>query len=146
MKMSTRTRYGARALMELAINYGKGPLSLKEISTRQGIPLKYLEQIVINLRESNIITSVRGPLGGYELARKPDKINLDEIIEVLEGSLGFVQCVEDPSGCEKVESCALNELWKRVSQETHNILTSFSLADLVEIDSHKKNGASNCFN
>jgi len=145
MKLSTRGRYGARALVELAKHDGQGPLPLKEIAERQQIPLKYLEQIAMTLKGAKLIKSVRGPSGGYVLTRPPDKVHLLEIIEALEGSLSFVNCVKDPSTCERVESCAFNDLWKRISVETSKILRSVTLADMVQSDSQKKDGLASCF-
>ena len=145
MKLSTRGRYGARALVELARHVGQGPVPLKEIAERQQIPLKYLEQIAMTLKAAKLIKSVRGPSGGYVLTRPPDKVHLLEIIEELEGSLSFVNCVKDPSSCERVESCAFNDLWKKISVETSKILRSVTLADMVQSDSQKKDGLAICF-
>ena len=145
MKLSTRGRYGARALVELAKHDGQGPLALKEMAERQQIPLKYLEQIAMALKAAKLIRSVRGPSGGYVLARPPKKIHLLEIIETLEGSLSFVNCVKDPSACQRVDSCAFNDLWKKISEETSKILRSVTLADMVEHDSQKRKSLANCF-
>ncbi len=140
MKFSTRARYGARALIELAKHQGQGPLPLKQIAQCQHIPLKYLEQIAMVLKSAKLIKSIRGPSGGYTLGRPPDTIHLLEIIETLEGSLGFVNCVKDPSTCDRVDSCAFYDLWKRLSVEASDILRSVTLADMVLKDSLKKNG------
>lgn len=145
MKLSTRGRYGARALVELAKHHGQGPLALKEMAERQQIPLKYLEQIAMVLKGAKLIKSVRGPAGGYVLARSPDKIHLLEIIETLEGSMSFVNCVKDPSTCDRVESCAFNDLWRKISNETSKILRSVTLADMVRSDSRKKSSVARCF-
>ncbi len=139
MKLSTRGRYGARALMELARHYGQGPLSLREVASRQKIPLKYLEQIAMALKDAALIQSVRGPAGGYELRRAPSDIHLLEIVEALEGPLSFVRCVQDPVFCEETAKCAFNEIWKKVTAETSRILMSFSLKDMLEMDTAKKN-------
>jgi Rrf2 family protein len=145
MKLSTRGRYGARALVELAKHEGQGPLALKEMAERQQIPLKYLEQIAMVLKSAKLIKSVRGPSGGYTLARPPGKIHLLEIVETLEGSLSFVNCVKDPSTCHRVESCAFNDLWKQISVETSKILRSVTLADMVRKDSKKQSNLASCF-
>jgi len=145
MKLSTRGRYGARALMELAKHYGQGPLSLKEICIRQEIPLKYLEQIAMVLKDAALIKSVRGPAGGYELCRPPSDIHLLEVVETLEGSLSFVRCVRDPAFCDRIGMCAFNEIWRKVSDETSRVLKSFSLMDMLELDSVKKNSPIRCF-
>ena len=139
MKFSTRGRYGARALVELAKHQGQGPLALKQIAECQHIPLKYLEQIAMVLKSAKLIKSVRGPSGGYTLGRPPDRIHLLEIIETLEGSLGFVSCVKDPTTCDRVGSCAFYDLWKRLSEEASEILRSVTLADMVRKDSLKRN-------
>lgn len=131
-------------MMELAKHHGQGPLALKEMAERQGIPLKYLEQIAIGLKQFKLIRSVRGPFGGYILARPPEKIQLLEIIEALEGPLTFVHCVRDPSTCQKVPSCAFNELWKAVSAEASKVLKSVSLADMARLDAEKKGSHSAC--
>jgi len=145
MKLSTRGRYGARALVELAKHYGQGPLALKEMAERQQIPLKYLEQIAMVLKGAKLLKSVRGPSGGYILARPPSKIHLLEIVETLEGPLSFVSCVKDPSTCERVEACAFNDLWRKVSVETSKILQSVTLADMVRHDYEKKSSLASCF-
>ncbi len=144
MKLSTRGRYGARALMEFAKNYNQGPLSLKEVSSLQEIPLKYLEQIVIVLKDAKLITSFRGPAGGYELSKDPKKIRLLEIIEVLEGSISVVHCVHDPSSCGRVEECAFNDVWRKVTKATSKVLKSVTLADMVKMDTKKKNALAAC--
>lgn len=131
-------------MMELAKHHGQGPLALKEMAERQGIPLKYLEQIAIVLKQFKLIRSVRGPFGGYVLARPPEKIQILEIIEALEGPLTFVHCVRDPSSCQKVPSCAFNELWKTVSDKASKVLMSVSLADMARLDSKKKGSHSVC--
>jgi len=145
MKLSTRGRYGARALMELAKNFGQGPLSLKEISRRQDIPLKYLEQIAMSLKDAALIKSIRGPSGGYELCRPPAEIRLLEVVETLEGALSFVRCVEDPKFCDRVGTCAFNEIWRKVADETSRVLDSFSLMDMLQLDASKKNSPIRCF-
>ncbi|MEW6440754.1 MAG: Rrf2 family transcriptional regulator [bacterium] len=144
MKLSTRGRYGARALMELAKHHGGGPMSLKELAARQQIPLKYLEQIAIILKHAKLIKSTRGPLGGYLLTRPPDKIDLLEVVETLEGPFSFVGCVKDPSSCERVETCAFNELWSTISSEASRILRSVTLADMVRMDSEKNRPDRRC--
>jgi Rrf2 family protein len=131
-------------MMELAKHHGQGPLALKEMAERQGIPLKYLEQIAIVLKQFKLIRSVRGPFGGYVLTRPPEKIQILEIIEALEGPLTFVHCVRDPSSCQRVPSCAFNELWKAVSEGASKVLKSVSLADMARLDSQKKGSSSAC--
>ena len=138
MKLSTRGRYGTRALVELANAYGQDPLSLKEISDRQQIPLKYLEQIAIRLKKAKIIKSIRGPHGGYKLCKPPADLNLLQILEALEGSMCFVKCVEDRSSCNRIESCGFNELWGMIAQETSSLMSSVTLESMQKMDTKKK--------
>jgi len=137
MKLSTRGRYGTRALVELANAHGESPVSLKEISKRQQIPLKYLEQIAIRLKKAKIIKSVRGPQGGYKLCKAPEKLNLLEILEALEGSMCFVKCVEDRSSCDRIDCCGFNELWGMIAQETSSLMSSVSLQEMTKMDKKK---------
>lgn len=130
--------------MELARHHGQGPIALKEIAARQQIPLKYLEQITMALRDAELVRSVRGPSGGYELSRPPAEIDLLEIFETLEGPLSFVNCVKDPSACEKVELCAFNDLWSRVARETSRILRGVTLEDMVRNDDRKRDSMVAC--
>ena len=89
MKLSTRGRYGTRLMLELAKQYGKGPISMSDISKNQKIPIKYLEQLIIPLKKAKLITSVRGPKGGHMLAKAPQEINLWEILLRLESKFSF---------------------------------------------------------
>ena len=131
MKLSTRTRYGTRALIELALQYHSGqPVMLQSIADKQNISKKYLEQLFILLKESNIIKSVRGPTGGYLLSRPPAQIALREIVEVLEGSLALVECLEDEGFCSKIETCVTRQLWKSIADEIRKILEGISLEDM----------------
>ena len=111
---------------------------------RQHIPLKYLEQIAMVLKSAALIKSVRGPTGGYELLRDPSDIRLLEVVEALEGSLSFVRCVQDPTFCDRTDSCAFNEIWKKVTEGTSRVLESFSLMDMLEMDSAKKKSPIRC--
>ncbi len=95
MKVSTRTRYSIRAAMELAMNYEQGPLQLRLIAERQGISVKYLEQLMSVLMSGGFVRSVRGARGGYVLARDPDAVRVSEIFHCLEGRVATVECVDD---------------------------------------------------
>ncbi len=144
MKLSTKGRYGARALMELAKHHGNGPVPLNKIAAQQDIPLKYLEQLVSVLKAAKMIKSVRGPSGGYILSKPPEKINLLTLIETLEGPLSFVDCVKDPSVCEKVDACAFSDLWNRINREIARILRGVTIADMVKADAKKQDQLSDC--
>ena len=131
MKISTKIRYGARALLELASHYGEGPIELKEIANKENISLKYLEQVIIPLRTAGLIKSVRGSKGGYALAKPPSEICLNEMVEILEGPLSLVECLHDPKICQRVPTCVTREIWKKVSDAINGIFRSITLEDLV---------------
>ncbi len=138
MKLSTRTRYGARALLELALHKGGGPVFLKNIAGRQQIPLPYLEHIIAPLIAGGIIRSAKGPRGGVSLAKDPAEIKLSEIVRLLEGSLAPVECVDNPEVCRRSKTCAARDVWLRLKQATDGVLESTTLQDLA--DDQRKRG------
>lgn len=134
MKVSRRGEYGIRAMLELARHYGRTPLHSRDIAARQGIPEPYLNQLLTVLHKAGLIISRRGPGGGHTLARPPEAINLGELVAALEGSLSPASCVEpgDGSDCEMLDTCALRQMWLEVKQATDRVLTSTTLAHLLE--------------
>ena len=132
MKLSTKTRYGIRAVIELAEHYGQGPVQLKMISKDQDISIKYLEQIISLLKSSGIVNSARGAKGGYFLAKPPEHIKLSECFNCLEGPVSTVECVENQGYCEKTKNCIAREVWAEVEKAIFAVLDSFTLQDLVE--------------
>lgn len=141
MKLSTRTRYGVRALLELAEKFGKGPVLMKTISENQQISKNYLENIFVPLRLRGLIKTVRGPGGGYILARPPKDIRLNEIFNCLEGNSGIVECSLYNGGCKRVNECRTRLLWNEIGQSIESILAGYSLADLLDLPSGKGHGA-----
>ena len=132
MKLSTRTRYGMRAVIELAQHEEKRPLQLKAIAERQDISVKYLEQLMSMLRSSGLLRSIRGAKGGYILARPPEQINLSEIFRCLEGPVTTAECTENGDYCERSADCVAREVWMEVEAAIQKILRSITLADLVK--------------
>lgn len=132
MKLSTRGRYGMRAMMDLAMNFGNGAILLRDVARRQGISLKYLEQLVTPLRAAGLLRGVRGARGGYMLAKDPETITLSEILQALEGSLAPVSCIEENHPCVDMKSCATQELWNELHSAITHILENRSLKDLAE--------------
>lgn len=122
VKLSTKGRYGVKALFELALHHGAGPMSLKQIAERQGLSEHYLEQLAAPLRKGGLVTSVRGAQGGYVLGRPPEQITVGDILRCLEGPLEFA---EDPE--ERGDS-----VWSRVTERLVQVLDSITLADLVD--------------
>jgi len=131
MKLSTRGRYGTRAMLELAIRYGAGQVLLKDVASRQDIPVSYLENLMGALRAAGLVATVRGMHGGYYLAKPPSEIRLSQIIAALEGSVAPVECVDDPKRCRRSESCVARDVWSEVKQAIEGVLESITLEDLV---------------
>lgn len=137
MKLSTKGRYGVRAMMDLALNYGDIPISIKSISERQNISEYYLEQLFASLRKADLIKSIRGAQGGYLLNRKPKDITVAEIIETLEGPVELSNCVSQGE-CENVDSCSTRLLWMRIKESIENVTKTTTLQDMVD-DYYKLN-------
>lgn len=132
MKLSTRTRYGTRALLELGLRGGGGPVFLKDIARKQQISLAYLEHLITPLISGGIIRSTKGPKGGIMLARKPEDIKLSEITLLLEGSVAPVECVDHPEVCKRSDLCVTREIWSEMKNAMDGVLESTTLQDLVE--------------
>jgi len=131
MKLSRRTRYGFRLMVELALNFDKGHLSLREIAKKQGISEKYLEQIIIQLKTMGPVTAVRGPRGGYMLSLPPSKITLRSLFDILEGSDGIIECVQNPSECKRAGKCISRKIWVTLDEKIRETLNSTTLEDLI---------------
>ncbi len=132
MKVSTRTRYGIRAAIELACNYHGGPLQLRLIAERQGISIKYLEQLMAVLRASGLVRSIRGAKGGYLLAKPPSQIKLSDVFHCLEGPVATTECVEDRQRCIRAADCLARKLWTDVERAINEVLDAITLQDLVD--------------
>lgn len=139
MKLSTRTRYGIRAILELAENYGKGPLQLKIIARHQEISVKYLEQLIAILKSSGIVRSIRGSKGGYILAKPPGQIKVSDCFNCLEGHVVTVECVDNMDCCVRAADCAARQVWAQVQQAVENVLQSITLQDLVNRAKSERN-------
>ncbi len=138
MKLSTRARYGTRALLDLAMQFGKGPVQLKDIALRQSISLHYLEHLIAPLMGAGVLRSTRGARGGVQLARHPQEIKLSEVISLLEGSITPVECVTDPEFCPRSRSCATRDIWNEMKQAMDGVLASTTLQDMVERQARKE--------
>ena len=130
MWISTRAQYGMRALVEIAL-HGAEPVSLKTVAERHDISQHYLEQIVAVLRKAGYVESTRGARGGYRVTKALPAISALEVVELLEGSLAPVSCIEDEDNCERTGHCSTEGLWRRVDTAVRDVLGSTSLADLV---------------
>lgn len=138
MKLSTRGQYATRALLDLALHQNDEPVLLRDISKRQQIPLQYLEHLITPLITAGIMTSTRGRKGGVSLARPLEKIRLDEVINLLEGSVAPVKCISNPALCQRSNHCATRDVWDEVKQAIDRVLRSITLRDLVERQKSKE--------
>ena len=132
MKLSTRARYGIRAILELAANPGREPVRIKTIAQRQDISVKYLEQLMTILKSAGFVRSIRGSRGGYVLAKAADQIKLSDCINALEGPVATAECVENQSYCARAADCVVKDVWSQVQKAMENVLESTTLQDLVE--------------
>jgi len=132
MKLSTRSRYGTRLVLELAIKFEEGPVYLKDISRSQDISLKYLGQLVIPLKMAGIINSSRGAHGGYFLAKNPENIRLRKIINILEGPIGIVDCINDKDVCKRYKTCSVRFFWEEINSNFYRSLDSITLKDMIK--------------
>ncbi|KUO50621.1 MAG: hypothetical protein APF76_08215 [Desulfitibacter sp. BRH_c19] len=133
MKLSTRGEYGLRAMFELAMHYGGGPIPLKLIAEKQSISEPYLEQLLASLRRAGLVESTRGAQGGYNLAKSPEKTCVGDIIRTLEGSLGPMDCVNEENqdnACVRAGGCATKMVWEKVRDSVTQVLDSITLADM----------------
>jgi len=132
MKLSTRGRYGLRALLDLALHDGEGLIPLKDIARRQEISLHYLEHLIAPLIAAGLVRSTRGARGGVLLVKPPSQIKLSEVIQALEGSIAPVECVRDPGLCQRSALCASRDVWSELMEAMVQVLDSTTLQDLVE--------------
>ena len=132
MKLSTRGRYGARAMLDLAIYHGEGPILLKDIARRQHISERYLEHLVTSLKAAGLVSSKRGAHGGFALAKSPSEIRLCEVIQTVEGSIAPVECVDDPEVCPRAGLCVTRDVWIEMKKAMSRVLESITLQDLVQ--------------
>ncbi len=132
IKISTRGRYGTRALLDLALHQGEEPILLKDIARRQQFSLRYLEHLIAPLKAGGMVRSTRGARGGVSLARHPNDIRLSEVFQLLEGSVAPVECISDPGVCDRSGACATRDVWGEMKLAIDEILESTTLQDLVE--------------
>lgn len=133
MKLSTKGRYGVKAMVDLAVHYGKEPVPIKEISKRQDISDYYLEKLFASLRKAGLIKSIRGSQGGYFLSKEPKDITIKEIMEILEGPIEISNCINgSTNSCGNMDCCATRLLWKKIKDSIDNVMQSVTLQDIVE--------------
>lgn len=132
IKLSTKTRYGLRAMIDLAMGHDAGrPIPISEVAKKQSLSESYLEQLFSRLRKSGLVDSVRGAQGGYLLSRTPDEIRADQIITALEGGISITDCV-DYGDCERKDCCPARFLWEKVAGAIQQSTSQISLQDIVD--------------
>lgn len=131
MRLTTKGRYAVTAMLDVALYSEEGPVSLSDISLRQDISLSYLEQLFSKLRRSELVSSVRGPGGGYQLARQLNEICVAEIVDAVNESVDATLCNGD-NNCQHGEVCLTHHLWDDLSHQIHDFLSNISLKDLVD--------------
>jgi len=138
MKLSTRTRYGTRALLDLAVHQGEGLVLLKDIARRQEVSLPYLEHLITPLITAGLVKSTRGARGGVLLLKPPTEIKLSEVLELLEGSIAPVDCINNPKICPRSELCVTRDVWIEMKLAMTQVLDSTTIQDLVERQRQKE--------
>src|SRR6478609_3756005 len=130
MRLTTKGRYAVTAMLDLALHTQQGPVSLADISARQGISLSYLEQLFARLRQCNLVQSVRGPGGGYRVLGDTADISVAQVVDAVSESLDATRC-EGKGNCHEGEVCLTHHLWENLSEQIHRFLSEITLADLV---------------
>ncbi|KIH76647.1 transcriptional regulator, BadM/Rrf2 family [Geoalkalibacter ferrihydriticus] len=131
MRLSTKAQYAVRALVSLNLNSDGTPMTIKDISAREGISLTYLEQLFVKLRRGKIVQSVRGPGGGYVLGRPATRIQVDQIIDSVEETLVPVSCMEKDGTCACTDQCITHTVWQGLGEKIRAFLSSITLEDLT---------------
>jgi Rrf2 family iron-sulfur cluster assembly transcriptional regulator len=138
MRLTTKGRYAVTAMLDLSLNYGVGSITLADISDRQGISLSYLEQLFAKLRKQGLVSSSRGPGGGYKLSREADEITVLEVISAVDERVDSTAC-DGKANCHGEQQCLSHELWTSLSEQIQIYLAGISLGEVVR--NHKKNNS-----
>ncbi|EGL55658.1 MAG: Rrf2 family transcriptional regulator [Pseudomonadota bacterium] len=139
MRLTTKGRYAVTAMLDLSLNYGVGAITLADISERQGISLSYLEQLFARLRKQGLVSSSRGPGGGYRLSRAADTITVLDVISAVDEKVDSTQC-EGRQNCHGHEQCLSHELWQSLSDQIRVYLDGITLAQVVSNFEKSRNG------
>ncbi|MCL6472290.1 MAG: Rrf2 family transcriptional regulator [Firmicutes bacterium] len=131
MRLTRKAEYAIRAMVDLATNYNQQPVMSKEIAVRQDIPVKFLIQIIPDLKSSGLIHTSRGNGGGIYLAKKPSEINIKHIVEAIEGPIALNNCLTGDSACSRKQSCSLHKVWRLAQEQMVSVLESTTLAALT---------------
>ena len=122
-------------MLDLAKHYDEGPVQIGDVSKRENISVKYLEQLIIPLKKANFIKSVRGPKGGHMLAKPPEEITVGEIVRILEGGINLSSCIENPEVCDRTTRCLTRGVWEEATKAMYDKLNSVTLSKMINDDS-----------
>jgi Rrf2 family protein len=145
LKLSTKGRYGLRAVLDLAVHSDEEAVALSQIAERQAISMNYLEQLIAKLKKAGIVKSIRGAQGGYQLAAPAEEISVGAILRALEGDLSPVDCsevVEGGGNCSNSDSCVTKYVWKRISDSINEAVDNIMLSELVAVSKKVQSGSS----
>jgi Rrf2 family protein len=132
MKLSTRSRYGARLLLDLAVNQDQGFVQLGEAAKRLGVSMKYLEQIILPLKKQGLVDSVRGAKGGHRLAVAPENLKVGDVVALLEGGMDLIECARDEKACGQSQACVTRRLWQDAARAMYGKLNEVTFGDLLK--------------
>jgi len=132
MKISTRARYGARAVIDIALHEGEQPVKLKDVARRQQLSVHYLQQLILPLKTAGLVRTTPGIHGGVRLGKQPQEISLSNLIQALEGSIAPVECVDEPEWCSRAPVCITRNVWVKVKNSITETLDSITVQDLVD--------------
>ena len=132
MRVTMKSDYGLRAMIDLATHYGEGPVPSGDIAGRQCVPEHFLDQLLVTLRRAGLLKSLRGPQGGHMLARPPAQISMSEVIRALDGSTAPMECLPTPGACQLTPGCAIRDVWRQVEDYTQQLLAATTLQQLAE--------------
>lgn len=138
MKLSTRGRYGLKAMFQLALHYGEGPISLNQIADKQNLSENYLEQLFSILRKEGLLNSVRGAQGGYMLSDSPENIKVGTILRALEGNMSPSECAIDDNDCSREDGCATRLVWVKIKDSIDEVIDSITLQDMINDENKLK--------
>ncbi|MFC1969211.1 RrF2 family transcriptional regulator [Chloroflexota bacterium] len=133
MRLCTRVRYGARAMLDLAEHHGENCVSIKEVAERQEMSARYLENLMAPIRSAGLVRTERGNYGGYVLGKSPSEITLGEIVRLLDGNPALVPCIDDATFCHRSPYCVTRVIWYRLEEAVTNLLDGITLADMVQM-------------
>lgn len=135
MKLSTRSRYGTRILVELSRQGVEKPVQVSQISKNQEIPVKYVEQLIRVLKQAELVASVRGPKGGHVIAKHPSEITLGQLVRLFEGQSELVACISEPEKCDMSDDCRVRLVWMKATEALYEILDATTIEDVTQTNS-----------